>query len=73
MHSEGEGVVPPCTLSSQLSTISSVSTPIGIDSLEGSTGPLLRLRKALPYELQEHCTIYFEEGLCTKQGLFLMV
>lgn len=28
-----------------------------------------RLAKLLPYELQEHCLIYFEENLCTYESL----
>ena len=50
--------------SSQLSNSPPGSPPAGRLPLHKETPLLFRPASPLPYQLQEHCTIYFEEGLC---------
>ena len=40
-----------------------ISEPNAIDDVEPPSH-VYRSAKSLPYQLREHCTIYFEEGLC---------
>lgn len=56
------GKLPP---TSSLTTLSSSQSAKELDSPTDSNGPLPSYRavRALPYELREHCMIYFEEGL----------
>lgn len=46
-------------------SVKSISSSPSRPSQENNSLPAYRTIKRLPFELREHCLIYFEEGLCT--------
>ena len=60
--------------SSPLSSVDPLSSQIAAETgtvQDGRWGSASRPAKPLPYEIQEHCTIYFEEGLYNQALTFL--
>ena len=47
-----------------MESLKSISSSPPRPSQDNNSLPKYRTTKQLPFELREHCLIYFEEGLC---------